>query len=106
MPFSTQNGGLAILASPIALNSSTAVQILPDRSAGGRVSFVLQNQSAIDVFIGGDSTVTNSGGAKPGILLKGGLSPPYTFTDSTIRGPIWAIAASGTPALVVLEIMA
>src|SRR6516165_4264427 len=96
MPFSTSSGGSPTNTTVSVLSTVTlvlAARVAPPWRAG----FIIQNQSTVDIFWGG-SMVTASGPTQ-GILLKGNLSPPATFTDSTIQGAIYAIVATGSAQL-------
>jgi hypothetical protein len=104
VPFALQGGG-AVNNAVVAVNANNATQVLPARTSPPfRTALILQNQSAIDIYWGGTSAVTASG-VNQGLVVKGNLNPPATFADSTINGAIYAIAASGTPSLNVVEVL-
>lgn len=63
-----------------------------------RKTISLQNNGAVTVFIG-DSTVANTGAARGYSLFAGA-----TFTDNASDGEWWAIGASGTSIVNVLEV--
>jgi hypothetical protein len=58
---------------------------------------IIQNVGANDIWIGGDVNVVAGPtfNANRGILLKGGVSPPASYSDVTATGPIYAVAAGG-----------
>lgn len=83
--------------------STTPLAIVSDRPGGQRVGLLLQNPSAIDVYFSENPGVSSSG-ATLGFLLKGGQTVPVTFGDVTISGVLYAVAASGTPTIVVGDV--
>ena len=77
----------------VALNSSTATQIVPFRAS--RVAVVLVNaDSQIEVAAGPSTSVTTSNG----VTLEAGES-----IEIRSRGAVYAISASGTPTIEYIE---
>jgi hypothetical protein len=85
--------------STVTVGTGAAVQLVAARP---QRSFVIQNTGANDLYIG-DSTVTASG-ATAGLLLKGGQTPPTSFSDATIYGPVYGIAVTGSTTAAVFEV--
>lgn len=63
-----------------------------------RKTITFQNQGSVTVFIG-DATVANTGGTTGYALFSG-----QTFTDNASDGEWWAIAASSTANVHVIEV--
>jgi predicted secreted protein len=83
------------------INAVTATQVV--LSNQNRRYLYLENNSAVDFRWGFDSTVTMSG-ATAGAKLAAGERREYaTENFGPITKPIWMIAASGTPDLIVFE---
>lgn len=80
----------------ISVGSSSAVQIAQNNNS--RKSLIIQNQGSQTVYIG-DSTVTNSGATRGYALFSGN-----TFTDNASDEEWWAVGASSTNNLYVLEV--
>jgi hypothetical protein len=103
MPFATSGGG-ALHTTNVTVSSSSPTLLLAQKTGPPfRSGFMLQNQSAIDVYWSEDPAVSTSG-AKQGWLLKGNQTIPIGFTDITMTNPIYALASSGTPVITVGEI--
>ena len=87
LPVNPAEAGAANLTtSQVALNSSTATQLLA-ANATRRAALVTNNDSAINIFVG-KATVTTATGHK--LAPGANVSIPYV-------GAIYAIAASATP---------
>jgi hypothetical protein len=101
MPALNGTGG-SLHTRPVTL-STTPQAIVSDRPGGQRVGLLLQNPSASDVYFSENPAVAASGPTQ-GFLLKGGQTVPVTFGDVTISGSLYAVAASGTPTIVVGDV--
>lgn len=76
---------------------STSAEVIGD-SKGRRVRFtVLNTDGSITVYLGNSSGVTSS----TGFPLAAGAA--FTFEGPSASGAIYAIAASGTPTVALLE---
>jgi len=80
---------MAASYSNITINA-TATSVLPGNSA--RRGFLIQNNSAVVVYIGFDSSVSTTNG----VLISSGGNYINTGDYECYRGPYYAIAASGT----------
>lgn len=85
------NDSLATLQNAL----STAAELVLAKSPNRSFAEVKNADAAISVYLGKDSTVSASNGH----LLKAGEA----FVFSGYTGPIWAIAASGTPTVTAME---
>lgn len=70
---------------------TTATLIVPSNAK--RVSIIVENEGASEVFIGSDSTVTVANGVK---LVVDGTLCEDTGGTRVYKGPIYGIVASGT----------
>lgn len=73
---------------------STTAEKIASISAGRHRVVVYNIDAAISVYVGPDSGVT----ASTGFLVKADYAVPF-YT----KGELWAIAASGTPTVCVME---
>lgn len=77
-----------------AAPDTTPAQVLPVNIQ--RIAVTIQNVGSVDVYLGTDDTVSSSNG----LLLKAGS---YISDDSSIDA-WWAVAASGTADLRIVEV--
>lgn len=88
-------------SSVVQIISMPTGSLVPSASVGVPVT-IIQNQGSNDVYIG-PSNVTNSSGSNPGILLKGGQTPPDRIIF-TACGNTWAVSATGSSNVVTDQI--
>lgn len=74
---------------------STNAEVVLGTSPNRSFAEVKNTDASISVYLGKDATVTSSNGH----LLKAGEA--FVFEGYT--GPIWAVAASGTPTVTYME---
>lgn len=85
----------------MTINAVTATQVVLNDA--DRRYLYLENNSAVDMRWGFSNAVTMSGGTA-GVLLKAGDRREYSAENfGPIARALWAIAASGTPDLIVVE---
>lgn len=105
-----------IRTTSVALNASTPVQLADARyvSTNNPKTVVVQNNdAAINVFLGGQTRLgpglDTVGGAAYTLSSTNGFKLAFGQSASFVLGPtdsLWAIAASGTPSVIVLEMQA
>jgi hypothetical protein len=92
---------MALLQTQVTLNATTATKLAQARTA--RKGLLIKNQDAAIIVTVGGSTVAASGNLG-GYQLKTNDSLQLTDMSATIQSEEWwAIAASGTPIVDVIE---
>ncbi len=90
------------VASNVTVGASDPILLIPDSGYIGpdaaRKSVMFQNQGSVTVFIGGEAVSTT--GANRGYALFAGAS----FTDNSSNAAWYAIAASSTAVVHIIEV--
>lgn len=92
----------SIAGDDVALSTTAAVILVADHTASRSepAKYVVQNNSAIDVTVGGPDVAAGSNG----ILLPGNTNASVTLHLTNPGESVYAIAASGTPSVQVTRV--